>query len=134
MTTTSTLTAADRPLRFGDSGPEVSTLRALLVRAAALDPEQPLPSPDPCLFDHVLDQAVRAFQQDRGLVADGIVGRQTALQLDGARWRLGDRVLLLTAGHWMRGDDVAALQERMVVLGCRPGGRDLRTDHRGVSA
>ena len=121
MTTTSTLTAADRPLRFGDSGPEVSTLRTLLVRAAALDPEQPLPSPDPSLFDHVLDQAVRAFQQDRGLVADGIVGRQTELQLDGARWRLGDRVLLLTAGHWMRGDDVAALQERMVVLGVHAG-------------
>ena len=119
MTTTSTLMAADRPLRVGDSGPEVNTLRALLVRATALDPQ--LPAPDPSHFDHTLDQAVRAFQQDRGLVADGIVGRQTALQLDGARWRLGDRVLLLTASHWMRGDDVSALQERMVVLGVHAG-------------
>jgi N-acetylmuramoyl-L-alanine amidase len=118
---TSTLMTADRPLRVGDSGPEVSTLRAMLVRAAVLDPDVPLPVPDPSLFDHTLDQAVRAFQQDRGLVADGIVGRQTALQLDGARWRLGDRVLLLTAGHWMRGDDVSALQERMVVLGVHAG-------------
>lgn len=116
---TTTLMAADRPLRLGDSGPEVPTLRALLVRAAALDPDQLVP--DPQLFDHALDQAVRAFQQDRGLIADGIVGRQTALQLDGARWRLGDRVLLLTAGHWMRGDDVSALQERMVVLGVHAG-------------
>jgi N-acetylmuramoyl-L-alanine amidase len=116
---TSTLMAADRPLRAGDSGAVVNTLRALLIRAAALDPELPVPDPD--LFDNTLDQAVRAFQQDRGLVADGIVGRQTALQLDGARWRLGDRVLLLTASHWMRGDDVSALQERMVVLGVHAG-------------
>jgi N-acetylmuramoyl-L-alanine amidase len=117
-----TLTAAAHPVRAGDSGPVVSTVRALLVRAAALDPSAPLPSPDPSLFDSTLDQAVRAFQQDRGLIADGIVGRQTAMQLDGARWRLGDRTLLLTgAGHWMRGDDVAALQERMVVLGVHAG-------------
>jgi N-acetylmuramoyl-L-alanine amidase len=124
MTTNGTLTATARPLRAGDSGPEVTTLRALLVRAAALDPDLPLPASDPCLFDHTVDRAVRAFQQDRGLVADGIVGRQTALQLDGARWRLGDRVLLLTAGHWMRGDDVSALQERMVVLGLHAGAAD----------
>lgn len=117
-----TLTAADHPVRAGDSGPVVSTVRALLVRAAALDASAPLPSPDPSLFDATLDQAVRAFQQDRGLIADGVVGRQTALQLDGARWRLGDRTLLLTSGgHWMRGDDVAALQERMVVLGVHAG-------------
>jgi N-acetylmuramoyl-L-alanine amidase len=122
--TTSTLMAADQPLRIGDSGPVVSTLRALLVRAAALGPDVPLPAPDPSLFDHTLDQAVRAFQQDRGLVADGIVGRQTALQLDGARWRFGDRVLLLTVSHWMRGDDVSALQERMVVLGVHAGSVD----------
>jgi N-acetylmuramoyl-L-alanine amidase len=122
MTTpSSTLTAADHPLKLGDHGPVVGTLRALLLRAAALDPALS-PAPDPTLFDLDVDRAVRAFQQDRGLVADGIVGRQTALQLDGARWRLGDRTLLLTApGHWMRGDDVSALQERMVVLGVHAG-------------
>jgi N-acetylmuramoyl-L-alanine amidase len=121
MTTTGTLMATDRPLRAGDSGPVVTRLRELLVRAAALDADLPLPAPDPTLFDLTLDRAVRAFQQDRGLVADGIVGRQTALQLDGARWRFGDRVLLLTESHWMRGDDVSALQERMVVLGVHAG-------------
>lgn len=116
-----TLTAADHPLRLGDAGPMVGTLRALLLRVAALDPALP-PAEDPTLFDVHVDRAVRAFQQDRGLLADGIVGRQTALQLDGARWRLGDRTLLLTAaGHWMRGDDVSALQERMVVLGVHAG-------------
>jgi N-acetylmuramoyl-L-alanine amidase len=117
-----TLTALDHPVRVGDSGPVVRAVRALLVRAATVDPELSLPAPDPALFDAALDQAVRAFQQDRGLIADGIVGRQTALQLDGARWHLGDRTLVLTtSGHLMRGDDVAALQERMVVLGVFAG-------------
>jgi len=72
---------------------------------------------DPGYFDDGLEQAVRAFQQRRGLIADGIVGRQTARLLDAARWQLGDRILLFTPGHLMRGDDVAALQERLVVLG-----------------
>lgn len=116
---TSLLAAAGRPLRLGDKDDLVPALRALLIRSGAL---MPGPAPqDETLFDPALDAGVRAFQQDRGLVADGVVGPQTALALDGARWGLGDRTLLLTAGHWMRGDDVAALQERMVVLGMHAG-------------
>jgi N-acetylmuramoyl-L-alanine amidase len=49
------------------------------------------------------------------------VGPQTSRVLDAARWRLGDRILLFTPGHLMRGDDVAALQERLVVLGVFAG-------------
>jgi N-acetylmuramoyl-L-alanine amidase len=74
-------------------------------------------SPAPDVFDLGLEQAVRAFQQRRGLVADGIVGPQTAHVLEGARWKLGDRVLVRAPGRPMRGDDVAALQERLIVLG-----------------
>jgi N-acetylmuramoyl-L-alanine amidase len=72
-------------------------------------------------FDSFLEHAVKAFQQRRGLTADGVVGPQTSLVLDGARWALGDRILLFTPGHLMRGDDVAALQERLVVLGLFAG-------------
>jgi N-acetylmuramoyl-L-alanine amidase len=60
------------------------------------------------------------------MVADGVVGPRTARGLDAARWRLGDRILLFTPGHLMRGDDVAALQERLVVLGMLAGPVDGR--------
>lgn len=89
------------------------------------EPSGALPPPgaaggDPEHFDEALEARVRAFQQRRGLVADGIVGRQTARVLDAARWRLGDRILMFTPGHLIRGDDVAALQERLAVLGVLP--------------
>jgi N-acetylmuramoyl-L-alanine amidase len=118
------LTGAPRPLRRGDTGPLVSALRDVLRRATSADPAlpaEPANGHDPALFDEDLERRVRAFQQDRGLVADGVVGRQTAIVLDAARWRLGDRILLFTPGHPMRGDDVAALQERLVVLGVHVG-------------
>ncbi len=51
----------------------------------------PLDPADETVFDAPLEAAVRAFQQRRGLVADGVVGAQTLRALEGARWRLGDR-------------------------------------------
>lgn len=112
------------PLRLGDSGALVAALRSMLERAGGTDcPQhaQLLDVAEPEVFDARLEDAVRAFQQRRGLVADGVVGQQTARVLDGARWRLGDRILLFTPGHLMRGDDVAALQERLVTLGVHSG-------------
>ncbi|MEO7061918.1 MAG: N-acetylmuramoyl-L-alanine amidase, partial [Lapillicoccus sp.] len=73
------------------------------------------------VFDDDVDHAVRAFQQRRGLIVDGLVGPQTGTALDGARWHLGDRLLQFTPGHLLRGDDVAALQERLLTLGFTPG-------------
>jgi len=116
------LTGAPRPLQRGDTGPLVSALRDVLKRATDADPAaEPGNGHEPSLFDEDLERHVRAFQQHNGLVADGVVGRQTAIVLDAARWRLGDRILLFTPGHPMRGDDVAALQERLVVLGVHAG-------------
>jgi N-acetylmuramoyl-L-alanine amidase len=105
------------PLGLGSRGEQVLALRRLVERVTP----QPLDSVEPDVFDDRLEAAVRAFQQRRGLVADGVVGVQTLRALDGARWRFGDRALLLTGGTNMRGDDVATLQERLVVLGLLPG-------------
>ena len=64
---------------------------------------------------------MRAFQQSRGLSADGIVGEETWLVLDGARWRLGQRALYHGVSDPFTGDDVVQLQERLLEMGYDPG-------------
>jgi N-acetylmuramoyl-L-alanine amidase len=68
-------------------------------------------------------RAVRAFQQSRGILADGIVGRNTWAELVEASWHLGDRILYIRH-PLMRGDDVALLQERLNALGFDAGRED----------
>ncbi len=106
-------------LRLGDHGPAVEDVRA---RLAGLG--RPTAAADPTVFDTGLDRAVRAFQQDRGITVDGIVGPTTLRRLDDARWRLGDRVLSFVPGHLVTGDDVADLQRRLTTLGFAPGRAD----------
>ncbi|WP_299036799.1 N-acetylmuramoyl-L-alanine amidase [uncultured Pseudokineococcus sp.] len=118
------MTGPQHLLRRGDAGPRVAALRELLDRAgaggaAARQGEEEL-------FDGALEQVVRAFQQDRGLRADGVVGPQTSRAVDGARWRLGDRVLRFVPGHLIHGDDVSALQDRLLALGLLDDRRDGR--------
>lgn len=72
-------------------------------------------------FDHEVEAAVKSFQQRRGLLVDGVVGRATYTTLDGARWSLGDRILRHVPGYQVEGDDVAALQSRLAELGFAPG-------------
>jgi len=85
---------------------------------------------DPDVFDDSLDRAVRAFQQQRGLSVDGLVGPTTYRVLDEARWRLGDRVLTYAPGSVVAGDDVVALQQRLLDLGFKVGRVDGRFGHR----
>ena len=99
---------AQGPLRAGNTGERILALRSLVDRVS---PEPVTPTAAADVFDGPLEATVRAFQQRRGLLADGVVGAQTLRALEGARWRLGDRVLLLAPGHRMRGDDVAALAD-----------------------
>jgi N-acetylmuramoyl-L-alanine amidase len=86
-------------------------------------PDAPDAVADPAeaIFDDACDRAVRHFQQQRGLNVDGIVGRETWDALEEARWRLGDRVLSHQVSRLLRGDDVAALQQRLLDLGFNCG-------------
>jgi len=61
-------------------------------------------------------EAVRRFQEVRGLRADGVCDEHTWTALVEANWSLGDRLLHLTAPN-LRGDDVAELQEVLARLG-----------------
>ena len=83
-----------------------------------------LPAGDSDYFDHATDQAVRAFQQDRGLSVDGMVGSETWRALDAARWRLGARALYHAVSDPLVGEDVRALQERLLEMGYDVGRAD----------
>ncbi|GJF11420.1 N-acetylmuramoyl-L-alanine amidase [Mycolicibacterium cyprinidarum] len=69
------------------------------------------------MFDDELDHAVRAFQQHRGLLVDGVVGQATYRALKEASYRLGARTLNHQFGAPMYGDDVATLQARLQDIG-----------------
>ena len=64
--------------------------------------------------------AVRAFQQERGLRVTGEIDLGTHAAIEEARWKLGDRSLLVDS-PMMRGDDVATLQSRLIDMGFNPG-------------
>lgn len=101
--------------RKGDVGPAIAEIRDKLARLGLLEPG------DRDNFDAAVDRAVRTFQQRRGLRIDGVVGPETYIALDEARWRLGDRPLSHAVNHPYVGDDVVALQERLLDLGFDPG-------------
>jgi len=111
-------------LRRGDRGTAVAAVRIALVSL------QKLPALDPSIevndveFDAVIDMAIRHFQQERGLIVDGIVGPVTVRSLTDARWTLGDRTLAYTLSAVMSGDDVTALQVRLAELGYNTGRPD----------
>ncbi len=108
--------------RRGDTGPAVADVRDRLLLLGLLD-RSPGAQDE---FDDALDRAVRAFQQQRGLVVDGAVGPATYRVLDEARWRLGDRLLTFVPGNLLAGDDVVALQQRLLDLGFKVGRVDGR--------
>lgn len=99
-------------LRHGDTGPGVIEIRDRLVQLGLLHADNSITT-----FDDNLEDALRVFQQSRGLTVDGIAGPQTLRRLEEARWTLGDRVLTYTPGHLVHGDDVAQLQQRLLELG-----------------
>ena len=112
-------------LRRGERGSAVPEIRAALASLGWLDhPDADLTTGKhsvPELFDAELDDAVRAFQQHRGLLVDGVVGEATYRALKEASYRLGARTLHHQFGAPMYGDDVASLQARLQDLGFYTG-------------
>ncbi|HUO37301.1 MAG TPA: N-acetylmuramoyl-L-alanine amidase, partial [Mycobacterium sp.] len=112
-------------LRRGDRSSAVVEIRTALASLGLInDPDADLTTGRhavPELFDTDLDEAVRAFQQHRGLLVDGIVGEATYRALKEASYRLGARILHHQFGAPMYGDDVASLQARLQDLGFYTG-------------
>ncbi|MET7770455.1 N-acetylmuramoyl-L-alanine amidase [Nocardia sp. NPDC005366] len=113
-------------LRHGDSGPAVAEVRSTLaslgfLHAHAIGDDQSDTreywKDTEASFDHHLDSAVRAFQQHRGLLVDGVVGPATYRALKEASYRLGARTLIYQLSAPLYGDDVATLQRRLQDLG-----------------
>ena len=100
-------------IKPGDRGDVVTavtnTLHRLGLIAAPTD-----------LFSEEVAGAVRAFQQERGLRVTGEIDVGTHAAIEEARWKLGDRSLKVDS-PLMRGDDVAALQSRLIDMGFNPG-------------
>jgi N-acetylmuramoyl-L-alanine amidase len=71
-------------------------------------------------FNQEVTDAVRAFQQARGLSVSGEIDSPTEKALEEARWKLGDRTLKLQEPN-MHGDDVATLQSRLIEMGFNSG-------------
>ena len=106
-------------LRLGDRGAAVAEVRAALVVLGHLPTRDSEP-----VFDRAVDHAVRAFQQHRGLIVDGIVGSATYRALKEASYKLGARTLIYQLAAPMSGDDVATLQTRLLELGYNSGRPD----------
>ena len=104
-------------IREGDANEQVADIQSRL-RALGFEVDESTGS-----FGPYTRKVVRAFQQQRGLLADGIVGPDTWNALVEAGWRLGDRVLYLKNPP-MRGDDVLTLQARLNALGFDAGRED----------
>ena len=107
-----------RAIRRGETGPAVAEIRSILVGLELL----PVSSSD--AFDEDTEIAVRAFQQSRGIGVDGVVGAETWRALDGARWNLGARNLYHSVPTPLTGEDVSALQERLLEMGYDSGRAD----------
>lgn len=104
-------------IKRGDRSPPVADVQARL-RALGLEITDPAGR-----LGESTELAVRSFQQQRGIITDGIVGPVTWNELVEASWRLGDRLLYLSH-PLMRGDDVEALQRRLNALGFDAGRED----------
>ncbi|RJQ32862.1 MAG: hypothetical protein C4562_02275 [Actinobacteria bacterium] len=71
-------------------------------------------------FGYKTEEAVKQFQQDRGLLIDGVVGEETWAELVEATYFIGDRTLYLST-PFQSGDDIKTIQLWLRSLGFNPG-------------
>jgi N-acetylmuramoyl-L-alanine amidase len=105
-----------RDLHRNDRGKEVSDVQ---VRLRAQGFELGTEGIDGFFGPHT-ELALKAFQQRRGLLIDGVVGPNTWRELVESGRALGDRLLYLRAPN-QRGDDVLELQVKLNLLGFNAG-------------
>ncbi|MDO5030243.1 MAG: N-acetylmuramoyl-L-alanine amidase [Corynebacterium sp.] len=112
-------------LKVGDRSPRVAEVRATLARlgllpsweGSAAEEDSPQWSGDDDLFDEGLREALLAFQQSRGVYADGVIRDSTLRLLREASYTLGTRVLFYDPLSQMTGEDVGVLQATLQELG-----------------
>ena len=116
------LQASTALLKSGSTGAEVRELQRFLTTFRGE------PGPVDGIFGRRTEGAVRAFQDERGLKADGIVGSRTRGEIAVVKM-LSDRSSVLgMTGRLLRkgifGGDVRELQELLHVVGTAPGPAD----------
>lgn len=110
-------------LHVGDSSTRVAEVRLSLARLGLLDGyEGEIDSTrrfteSEMLFDDTLAEALKAFQQSRGILPSGSIDDLTLRELREASYTLGARVLSYQPGQEMVGDDVGQLQTQLHELG-----------------
>jgi peptidoglycan hydrolase-like protein with peptidoglycan-binding domain len=100
-------------LQLGDRGSQVSTLQESLAVAG-------FRSGVNGIFDEATQNAVKRFQQAKGLTADGVVGSQTRAALPA----IGGAEPLSALGNTSSGFDIKALQKRLQERGFYRGSVD----------
>jgi N-acetylmuramoyl-L-alanine amidase len=105
-----------RTLKLGDRGKEVADVQ---TRLHGLGFELGGEGVDGYLGPKTV-AALKAFQQQRLLLVDGVLGANTWRELVEAGYSLGERLLYLRVPYF-RGDDVLALQVKLNLLGFNAG-------------
>ncbi len=107
--------AEDLPFALGDCGAGVADLQQRLDQLG-----YSVEADSKGVFGEATRRAVELFQAARGLPVEGVCGPYTWSSLVEAGFQLGDR-LLYRRSPMLHGDDVAALQRRLSILGFDPG-------------
>ena len=119
------MATVDKVLQVGDRSPRVAEVRVILTRLGLLDSAPHVTShtqteqwvAEDEVFDTSVEDALRAFQQSKGVLADGLIRESTLRLLRESTYELGKRVLAYDAVSPLQGVDVEQLQIHLQELG-----------------